>query len=46
MSPSQVARVKRYIERQEEHHRKISFKEEYLELHKRSGAGFDETFLC
>ena len=46
MSPSQAARVKRTIERQEEHHRKISFKEEYLELLKRSGVEFDEPFLC
>ena len=37
VNPSQVARVKQCIERQEEHHRKISFKEEYLELLKRSG---------
>ncbi|MEE8585317.1 MAG: hypothetical protein V3T83_10745, partial [Acidobacteriota bacterium] len=37
--------MKKYIERQEEHHRKISFQKEYLELLKRSGAGFDEPFL-
>ncbi len=46
VSPSQVARVKKYIERHKEHHRKISFKEESLELHKRSGVEFDERFLC
>ena len=45
VSPSHIARVKRYIERQEEHHRKMSFKEEYLELLKRSGAEFDERSL-
>ncbi len=45
LSPSQAARVKKYIERHKEHHRKISFKEEYLELHKRSGVEFDEPFL-
>jgi len=45
VSPSRIARVKRYIERQEEHHRKMSFKEEYLELLKRSGVEYDERFL-
>ncbi len=42
---TQVARVKKYIERQEEHQRKISFKEELLELLKRSGVEFEEPFL-
>ncbi len=37
--------VKRYIARQEEHHRKKSFKEEYLELLQRSGAEYDERYL-
>ena len=45
VSPSHIERVKRYIERQEEHHRKMSFKEEYLELLKRSGVEYDERFL-
>jgi putative transposase len=32
VSPSQCAAVRRYIERQEEHHRTRTFLEEYLEL--------------
>ena len=41
VSPSQVARVKQYIEHQEEHHSEISFKEWHLEMLTRSGVEFD-----
>ena len=45
VSPSQVVVVKEYIARQEEHHRKKTFQEEYRELLTKSGVGFDEKFL-
>lgn len=45
VSASLLATVKNYIARQEEHHRKQTFKEEYLELLKRSGVEFDERYL-
>jgi hypothetical protein len=37
--------VRRYIERQEEHHRTRTFREEYVELLRKSGVNFDERFL-
>jgi len=37
--------VREYIARQEEHHRKRTFQEEYLELLKRSGVEYDERYL-
>jgi putative transposase len=45
VSASQRAAVRRYIERQEEHHRTRTFREEYLELLRRSGVGFDERYI-
>ncbi len=45
VSPSQRDAVKGYIARQEEHHRKRSFQEEYVELLGRSGVTYDERFL-
>ena len=45
VSASLLATVKNYIARQEDHHRKQTFKEEYLELLKRSGVEFDERYL-
>lgn len=45
VSPSNIPRVRRYIEHQEEHHRKRSFQEEYLELLRRHGVEFDERYL-
>jgi REP element-mobilizing transposase RayT len=44
-SKSQVEKVVNYIQRQEEHHRKKSFREEYLELLKKYEIGFDEKYL-
>ena len=41
---SQIALVKRYIERQEQHHAKHSFEEEFLELLKRYGVECDQRF--
>jgi putative transposase len=45
VSASQCETVRRYIERQEEHHRTHTFREEYLELLRRSGVEFDERYI-
>ena len=37
--------VKRYIENQEEHHAKLSFQDEYLEVLKRHQVEFDERYV-
>ena len=45
VSPSDVPRVRRYIARQEEHHRKKTFQEEYGEILVKAGIPFDERYL-
>ena len=45
VSPSQIARVKQYILTQEEHHRRKSFQDEYLELLKLSAIEYDERYV-
>ncbi len=45
VSPSQVPYVKNYIARQEEHHRKRTFQEEYREFLEKSGIEYDERYL-
>ena len=45
VSSSQREAVCRYIEQQAEHHRTHTFREEYLELLRRSGMEFDERYL-
>lgn len=45
VSQSQVEKVRRYIRNQEEHHRRVSFKEELIELLRRNGIPFDEKYL-
>ncbi|MEO6391090.1 MAG: transposase [Pyrinomonadaceae bacterium] len=45
VSPLAVEGVKRYVMNQVEHHRKVSFKEEYLELLNLSGIAYDEKYL-
>jgi putative transposase len=45
VSASLLETVKRYIARQEEHHRKKTFQQEYVELLRRSGVEFDEKHL-
>lgn len=45
VSASQLDAVRDYIARQEEHHRKMSFMDEYRELLRRSGVEFDERYL-
>ena len=45
VSYSQVDEVKRYIARQEVHHRAVSFQEEYREFLTRHGIEFEEQYL-
>ena len=45
VSQSMSETVKRYIERQIEHHRRQSFREEYLQLLRRHQIEFDERFV-
>jgi REP element-mobilizing transposase RayT len=45
VSKSQEDAVKRYIETQERHHRKLDFKEEYLALLKAHGVEYDERYI-
>ena len=45
VSASQIEAVKRYIAQQEEHHRKRTFQEEYLEFLRQSGVAYDEKYL-
>ncbi len=45
VSPNNLARVKNYILNQERHHRKQSFKDEYVGLLKTSGVDYDEIYL-
>ncbi len=45
VSESKVAEVIRYIERPKEHHRTVTFQEEFRELLRRHRVGFDERFV-
>jgi putative transposase len=45
VSQSNVKAVAAYIERQEEHHRKFSFHDEYVNFLKRHGIEFEERFI-
>ena len=45
VSESQTAKVIEYIKIQEEHHRKIPFQEEFMQLLKKHGIEFDERYL-
>ena len=45
VSASLVERVQRYIRSQEEHHRRVSFREELITLLKRNGIAYDERYL-
>jgi putative transposase len=45
VSQSQVEAVKNYIANQEEHHRKRTFQEEYLEFLQKNGVEYDEKYL-
>jgi REP element-mobilizing transposase RayT len=45
VSQSQLEDVTRYIERQEEHHRKVTFQEEYRAFLKRYCVEYDERYV-
>ncbi|HLN99609.1 MAG TPA: IS200/IS605 family transposase [Pyrinomonadaceae bacterium] len=45
VSPSHVEKVKRYILNQEEHHRRITFQQEYLDMLKLAGIAYDERYI-
>ena len=45
VSHSQVEHVQRYIQNQEEHHRKLTFKEEYVAILNRHNIQFEDHYL-
>jgi putative transposase len=45
VSQSHVEQVRRYVLRQEQHHRKISFQDEYREFLRRYDVEFDERYI-
>jgi hypothetical protein len=45
VSASQREAVRNYVKRQAEHHRTRTFREDYLELLRRSGVEFDECYV-
>ena len=45
VSESNSDAVRRYIENQEDHHRKMTFKDELRELLRRHGITFDERYV-
>ena len=45
VSPSNVEQVKTYIADQEEHHRKMTFQEEYRKMLERHGIEYDERYV-
>jgi REP element-mobilizing transposase RayT len=45
VSRSNVDRVVKYIQNQEQHHRKFDFRTEFVSLLRKNGIDFDEQFL-
>jgi hypothetical protein len=45
VSVSQLDKTVQYIQRQQEHHRKMTFQEEFLALLKKHGIAYDERYL-
>ena len=45
MSQSNVEKVRAYIAAQEEHHRKVTFQDEYRALCRKHGATLDERYV-
>ena len=45
VSPSNLEGVKKYVRDQEAHHRRRSFQEEYIQLLRASGIGYDEQYV-
>jgi hypothetical protein len=45
LSPSEVGAVAEYIDHQEEHHRVVSFQEEYRKFLQRYAIEYDERYV-
>ena len=45
VSQSNVESVRRYIARQKEHHRKLSFRHEFIQFLRENGIEYDERFI-
>lgn len=45
VSESNVSAVSRYIAKQEEHHQKLTFQEEYLAFLKKNNIAYDERYI-
>ena len=45
VSQSNIDEVRRYIAKQKEHHRKVSFHDEFIEFLKANGIEYDERYL-
>ena len=45
VSPAMLERVRGYVSNQEEHHRKRTFREEYLEMLASAGVEYDERYM-
>ncbi len=45
VSESQASKVRKYIQTQEAHHAKVSFKDELISLLKKHGIEYDERYL-
>ena len=45
VSQSNVEEVRHYIARQKEHHRKISFRDEFIQFLKANGIAYDERYV-
>lgn len=43
---SQIPSITRYIENQEEHHKKLTFREEYIRFLKLFDVEYDERYIC
>lgn len=45
VSQSHVKTVRQYIARQKEHHRKVSFRDEFIQFLRENGIEYDERFI-
>jgi REP element-mobilizing transposase RayT len=45
VSQSNVADIRRYITKQKEHHRKVSFRDEFIQFLRANGIEYDERFI-
>ena len=45
VGPTEVDRIRRYVETQEDHHRKTSFQDEFRTLCKEAGVAWDEKYV-